>query len=99
MCVAPSLIFFCANQHALCRENPLTLRSQPQSFPQPHAPTQKRLLSAGASLSPEAVRRAFEYSAATRTPCVAFLGDDCSTLQLAPELVELHETYYEPLAR
>ena len=31
--------------------------------------------------------------------CVAFLGDECSTLRLTPDLRELHETYYEPLAR
>lgn len=46
-----------------------------------------------------------------RTPCrtrsyasregislCAFLGDTCATLELTPQLRELHTTYYEPLA-
>lgn len=29
---------------------------------------------------------------------VAFLGDECSTLHLTPQLRQLHDVYYEPLA-
>lgn len=53
---------------------------------------------ADASLDAGVVRAAFEYSAAFGVPLCAFLGDACATLELAPELRELHEVYYEPLA-
>ena len=29
---------------------------------------------------------------------VAFLGDHCSTLHLTPQLRQLHDVFYEPLA-
>lgn len=53
----------------------------------------------GEGLGTEVVRQAFEFSATHGVPCCAFLGDDCATLDLAPELRELHSVYYEPLAR
>jgi len=56
------------------------------------------LLPGGACLPPDVVRGCFAYAAAAEVPCVAFLGDTCVTLQMAPELLELHTRYYEPLA-
>lgn len=36
------------------------------------------------------VTEAFEWAAAQQVSCVAFLGDECSTLKLTDDLVELH---------
>ncbi|GBF97297.1 hypothetical protein Rsub_09988 [Raphidocelis subcapitata] len=52
-----------------------------------------------AALPRGVVASAFEWAAAAGVSCVAFLGDECATLALTPALVELHERYYEPLAR
>ena len=52
-----------------------------------------------AALPPAVVARALAWAADARVACAAFLGDACATLELTPELVELHERYYEPLAR
>jgi hypothetical protein len=52
-----------------------------------------------AALPRGVVAAAFEWAAAARVSCVAFLGDECATLELTPDLVDLHARYYEPLAR
>jgi hydroxymethylpyrimidine pyrophosphatase-like HAD family hydrolase len=51
-----------------------------------------------ASLPRPVVEAAFSWAARAGVSCVAFHGDTCSTLELTPALVELHERYYEPLA-
>ncbi len=51
-----------------------------------------------AALPAAVVRRAFEWAGRAGVSCVAFLGDECATLELTPELRELHARYYEPLA-
>ena len=43
-----------------------------------------------ASLPPSVVSEAFEWCTAQGVSCVAFLGDECATLQLTDDLVELH---------
>jgi len=45
----------------------------------------------GPNLSPDVVRSAFEYSEEKNISCVAFTGDECSTLKLTPELLCLHK--------
>ena len=40
----------------------------------------------GYRLNPEVVRAAFQYATETDTPLCAFLGDDCATLRMHPEL-------------
>lgn len=52
-----------------------------------------------ASLPPSVVADAFRWAGAQGVSCVAFLGDECATLQLTDDLVELHTRYYEPLAQ
>lgn len=47
-------------------------------------------LVAGAQLDEEVVRRAFEYSLEHGIPLCGFLGEECVTLEMAPELEELH---------
>ncbi|KAK9794386.1 hypothetical protein WJX73_003896 [Symbiochloris irregularis] len=51
----------------------------------------------GKTLPPAVVEAGFKYSMEAGIPLSAFLGDECVTLQHAPELQELHERYYEPL--
>ncbi|KAG1675313.1 hypothetical protein FOA52_015987 [Chlamydomonas sp. UWO 241] len=56
-----------------------------------------------ASLPASVVRDAFLFIASrgaglSQISCVAFLGDDCVTTRLTPDLCSLHTTYYEPLA-
>ena len=45
------------------------------------------------------VRAAFEYSLQQDVPLCGFLGDDCVTARMHPELERLNTVYYEPLAR
>jgi len=52
-----------------------------------------------ASLPPSVVADAFRWAGTRGVSCVAFLGDECATLQLTDDLVELHTRYYEPLAQ
>mmetsp|Transcript_34668 Transcript_34668/g.89999 ORF Transcript_34668/g.89999 Transcript_34668/m.89999 type:complete len:268 (-) Transcript_34668:105-908(-) len=52
-----------------------------------------------ASLPPPVVALCFEHAMENNIPAVAFLGDECVTLAMHPELEELHATYYEPLAK
>jgi hydroxymethylpyrimidine pyrophosphatase-like HAD family hydrolase len=52
-----------------------------------------------AALPGAVVAHAFDWASASNVSCVAFLGDECATLRLTPELEELHARYYEPLAR
>lgn len=52
----------------------------------------------GPTLPPQIVQLCFEYSAASGTACVAFLGDVCVSTKMDPFLKELHTVYYEPLA-
>ena len=53
----------------------------------------------GGVLSPSVVCAAFEYALATSTPICGFLGDTCVTIgSMTPEILELHERFYEPLA-
>jgi len=51
-----------------------------------------------AALPADVVARAFDWAGRTGVSCVAFLGDECATLAMTPELEELHTRYYEPLA-
>ncbi|GIL87325.1 hypothetical protein Vretifemale_15410, partial [Volvox reticuliferus] len=51
-----------------------------------------------AALPDSVVEAAYKYSAASRVPLCAFLGDTCATPDLTAEIRELHTTYYEPLA-
>ena len=51
-----------------------------------------------ATLPSPVVAAAFDWASAAGVSCVAFLGDECATLELTPDLVDLHTTYYEPLA-
>lgn len=62
-----------------------------------HGPTGQLL--PGSRLCPNVVRTAFQYAMDTDTPLCAFLGDDCATMRMHPELQELHHRYFEPLAR
>ncbi|PSC68822.1 Haloacid dehalogenase-like hydrolase family isoform 2 [Micractinium conductrix] len=55
-------------------------------------------LIAGGTLPADVVRAAFEFSAAHDVPVCGFLGEQCVTNKLHPELEELHHRYYEPLA-
>ncbi|RMZ57023.1 hypothetical protein APUTEX25_002255, partial [Auxenochlorella protothecoides] len=55
------------------------------------------LLLASAALDPAVVQAAFEYSDAHGGSLCAFLGDECLTTRLTPELMELHTRYHEPL--
>lgn len=43
-----------------------------------------------AVLPPSVVASAFQWATAHKVSCVAFLGDECATLQLTDDLVELH---------
>jgi Cof subfamily protein (haloacid dehalogenase superfamily) len=52
-----------------------------------------------ASLPPQVVSSVFKWASQQQVSCVAFLGDECATLKLTDELVELHTRYYEPLAQ
>ncbi|CAG9462876.1 unnamed protein product [Pedinophyceae sp. YPF-701] len=51
-----------------------------------------------ARLPDEVVRSAFAWAQETGTSLVAFLGDACVTLDLTDLVLDLHTTYYEPLA-
>ena len=51
------------------------------------------------SLPAEVVAEAFAYAEREEVALCAFLGDTCATLRRTPELVELHDVYFEPLAR
>lgn len=51
-----------------------------------------------ARMPDEAVRAVMAWARHHRVPCCAFLGDSCVTLEMQPELRQLHELYYEPLA-
>lgn len=51
-----------------------------------------------AALPPAVVARAFAWARDASVSCAAFLGDHCATLAMTPELRELHDRYYEPLA-
>jgi hydroxymethylpyrimidine pyrophosphatase-like HAD family hydrolase len=53
---------------------------------------------AGDALPPEVVRAAFLYSNDRGIPLCGFLGEECITTKMTPELRVLHERYYEPLA-
>ncbi|KAL3144565.1 hypothetical protein ABBQ32_004294 [Trebouxia sp. C0010 RCD-2024] len=50
-------------------------------------------------LEPSIVKAAFEYSARENVTLSAFLGDDCVTMKHTPEIQELKDVYYEPLAK
>jgi len=52
-----------------------------------------------AELPPPVVVLCFEHAMENDIPVVAFLGDECVTLAMHPELEELHTTYYEPLPK
>lgn len=43
-----------------------------------------------AVLPASVVADAFQWAASHQVSCVAFLGDECATLQLTDDLVELH---------
>lgn len=43
-----------------------------------------------AVLPPNVVRDAFKWATKHQVSCVAFLGDECATLKLTDDLVELH---------
>ena len=49
-----------------------------------HGPTGQLL--PGSRLCPNVVRTAFQYAMDTDTPLCAFLGDDCATMRMHPEL-------------
>ena len=51
------------------------------------------------SLPAEVVAEAFAYAEREEVALCAFLRDTCATLRRTPELVELHDVYFEPLAR
>lgn len=51
-----------------------------------------------AALPAPVVSAAFDWAGRAGVSCVAFLGDECATLRMTPELEELHQRYYEPLA-
>ncbi|EIE27200.1 HAD-like protein [Coccomyxa subellipsoidea C-169] len=53
----------------------------------------------GEDLPGSIVQSAFQYSVERGVPLCAFLGDTCATLRMTDELQDLHQTYYEPLAR
>ncbi|KAL4419005.1 hypothetical protein ABPG77_000870 [Micractinium sp. CCAP 211/92] len=55
-------------------------------------------LIAGGQLPMDVVRSAFEFSAEHDVPVCGFLGEECVTHKMHPELEELHHRYYEPLA-
>ncbi|KAL4430812.1 hypothetical protein ABPG75_006068 [Micractinium tetrahymenae] len=55
-------------------------------------------LIAGGQLPMDVVREAFEFSAQHDVPLCGFLGEECVTHKMHPELEELHHRYYEPLA-
>lgn len=54
---------------------------------------------AGRNLSFEFVASVFKYCEKNSVPCIAFLGDDCATMEMRPEVEEMHSVYYEPLAQ
>ena len=58
------------------------LLHRPRSLKVPDA---ERLV-AGAQLPPEVVRAAFEFAAERNVPLAGFLGDECVTLRMTPEL-------------
>lgn len=43
-----------------------------------------------ASLPAAVVADAFKWASTHKVSCVAFLGDECATLKLTDDLVELH---------
>ena len=49
-------------------------------------------------MPPDVVRAAFEYAQERNVPLAAFLGDDCATLQMHPELEVRHPLRMHPLA-
>ncbi|PNH06702.1 Phosphatase YidA [Tetrabaena socialis] len=51
-----------------------------------------------AALPPAVVEAAYRYSLASGVSLCAFLGDTCATPRLTPDIRQLHDTYYEPLA-
>ena len=51
------------------------------------------------NLSRQVVEEAFRWSLSSGVSLCAFHGDECSTLTMTPELKDLHDIYYEPLAR
>jgi Cof subfamily protein (haloacid dehalogenase superfamily) len=55
-------------------------------------------LIAGGALTSDVVRQAFEYAEKHDIAAVGFTGEECVTLNMKPEVKELHERYYEPLA-
>jgi hypothetical protein len=46
-----------------------------------------------AALPSHVVEQAFRWSMDAGVSCVAFLGDECATLQMTDELEELHTRY------
>eukprot|EP00210_Caulerpa_lentillifera_P001233 g1189.t1 len=50
----------------------------------------------GPNLPISVVKSMFEYCSRMKISCAAFTGDEVCTLQRTPELIELHERYYEP---
>lgn len=55
-------------------------------------------LVAGAHLPPEIIESAYMYAHAHNLAVVGFLGEECITPRMTPEVEELHRRYYEPLA-
>lgn len=55
-----------------------------------------RLL-ASAALDPEIVKTGFEYAKTNDIALSGFLGDECISPAMRPEVLELHERYHEPL--
>ena len=51
------------------------------------------------ALAAPVVLLCFEHAYENDIPICAFLGDECVTIKMTPELEQLHSTYYEPLAK
>ncbi|GAB4817962.1 hypothetical protein N2152v2_005008 [Parachlorella kessleri] len=57
-----------------------------------------QLVAAG-ELPSAVVREAFVFAETHGIPICGFLGEECVTIELHPEIEELHHRYYEPLAQ
>ena len=52
----------------------------------------------GPDMPPDVVRAAFQYAQERNVPLAAFLGDECATLQMHPELEVRYPVRMRPLA-
>lgn len=55
-------------------------------------------LIAGGTLPSDIVRQAFEFAQNQGVSVCGFLGEECVTIEMTPEVQQLHSRYYEPLA-